>query len=438
MKTRSLFFLLLISLISLPQISFGQVAQKVTVRQINAIPASNIAQLEALGENLTTADIEALVFNELLGALVEIDVVVLSEPHNSGLAGLTNGRPDRVHVFVRDIAALKQGVHGMGIQLVDASYESTGLINAQIGDVIRVTGTVAPFGTSMQITPVSIETLGTYRSLGLPKQILNPKVITTDRANQSLSNGAVQTNWQYLSRLSGQFVQLRGVTVDATNSDSAPGRYDFYVTSDGGNTILNFYDTSIRYRNDRDDYPDEFNKRTDADGDFVPPPVGSVVNIQGFLVLQPLADQIGRSVPLHGLLSIVPFEDRGCDNRSSELRCDLQIIHRVASLKNSHTDIAFDLLHTTDTIVEDFALDAAYPNPFNPTTAIRYSLPEASSVKLVVYNMLGQEVQRLVDGVREAGIHEVIFEAGDLPSGTYLYRLETPNKSFTNKMLLLK
>ena len=143
-----------------------------------------------------------------------------------------------------------------------------------------------------------------------------------------LPGGGMQVNWKNLSRLNGQFVQLRSVVINATGADFAPGRYDFHVTSDDGASILNFYDTSIRYRNDRADYPAAFNKRTDSDGNFVPPSVGSVVNLKGFIVLQPFSDQIGGSVPGSGVLSILPFEDRGCNDPGMD--CDA--IWRLFSL----------------------------------------------------------------------------------------------------------
>ena len=87
---------------------------------------------------------------------------------------------------------------------------------------------------------------------------------------------------------------------------------------------------------------------------------------------------------------------------------------------------------------EAFMLHGNRPNPFNPQTTIRFDVAESAYVKLVVYDMLGRQVRVLVDGTREAGTHEVTFEAGTLPSGTYLYRLDTPLGSFTGSMLLLK
>ncbi len=87
---------------------------------------------------------------------------------------------------------------------------------------------------------------------------------------------------------------------------------------------------------------------------------------------------------------------------------------------------------------DGFQLDSNYPNPFNPTTTIPFHMPQLSPVKLVVYDMLGREVRTLVDETLPAGQHEVAFDATGLPSGTYLYRLITPQQQLTRKMILLK
>ncbi|MFK7848728.1 MAG: T9SS type A sorting domain-containing protein [Rhodothermales bacterium] len=79
-----------------------------------------------------------------------------------------------------------------------------------------------------------------------------------------------------------------------------------------------------------------------------------------------------------------------------------------------------------------------YPNPFNPVTAIRFSLPEDAPVKLEVFDMLGRVVKVLVDGTLKSGFHEVNFEASELSSGMYLYKLETPGAVKVRPMTLLK
>jgi len=87
---------------------------------------------------------------------------------------------------------------------------------------------------------------------------------------------------------------------------------------------------------------------------------------------------------------------------------------------------------------QDYALSQNYPNPFNPTTKINYSLPEATKVSLEVYNLLGRKVMELVNGQQPAGYHTATFDASQLSSGVYLYKLTTPGFSQTKKMLLIK
>jgi len=86
----------------------------------------------------------------------------------------------------------------------------------------------------------------------------------------------------------------------------------------------------------------------------------------------------------------------------------------------------------------EFALDQNYPNPFNPTTTLRYGLPRRSYVSLVVYNTTGQRVATLVQGEREPGFYEVSFDATDLASGVYFYRLQAGSFLETRKLLLLR
>jgi hypothetical protein len=85
-----------------------------------------------------------------------------------------------------------------------------------------------------------------------------------------------------------------------------------------------------------------------------------------------------------------------------------------------------------------YALHHACPNPFNPTTTIRYDLPHASAVSLIVYDLLGQEVAKLVDGTLEPGHHQAQWNAHQVPSGVYIARLATLGYNRSIKMLLLK
>lgn len=85
-----------------------------------------------------------------------------------------------------------------------------------------------------------------------------------------------------------------------------------------------------------------------------------------------------------------------------------------------------------------FSLAEAYPNPFNPSTTIAYSVPETQNVTLSVFNTNGQLVQTLVNGMVERGEHKVVFDASSLSSGVYVYTLQTANETAMQKMVLVK
>ncbi len=85
-----------------------------------------------------------------------------------------------------------------------------------------------------------------------------------------------------------------------------------------------------------------------------------------------------------------------------------------------------------------FSLFQNYPNPFNPVTRIRFSIPVASNVRIEVYDPLGKLLSVPLDDQREAGTHDVVFEASGLSSGIYFYRVTTSSGTATGKMILIK
>lgn len=85
-----------------------------------------------------------------------------------------------------------------------------------------------------------------------------------------------------------------------------------------------------------------------------------------------------------------------------------------------------------------FALHQNYPNPFNPQTKIRFEIPDRAHVVLHVYNLMGQEVATLLDATKEPGRYDVIFDASELSTGIYFYRLNAGNYTSVRKLILVK
>jgi len=109
-------------------------------------------------------------------------------------------------------------------------------------------------------------------------------------------------------------------------------------------------------------------------------------------------------------------------------------------LKQIDTDGNFDYsdIIEVEVVPDQYELSQNYPNPFNPSTTINFSLPKQTQLKIRIYNMLGEQVATIAEGMYEAGYHKVSFNASNLPSGTYIYRLESSEYVKVKKMILLK
>ena len=130
----------------------------------------------------------------------------------------------------------------------------------------------------------------------------------------------------------------------------------------------------------------------------------------------------------------------------TELTNGVEYVFQVRAL-NEHggglpAEVVVMLPTVTNTENEELpaevTLSPNYPNPFNPETTIRYALPQAGEVRLVVYDLLGHEVAILVEGSKPAGNHTVRFRAGNLASGLYVYRLQAQDKTIVRTMILVK
>ncbi len=122
---------------------------------------------------------------------------------------------------------------------------------------------------------------------------------------------------------------------------------------------------------------------------------------------------------------------------------DLSLTYALRDESGAKVEQNLALVELESLLPEQFVLHQNFPNPFNPNTSLRYELPIATNVVLVVYDILGREVIRLVDEHNEAGYHQVIWQGQDrfgrgLASGVYIYRLVTSQYTRSRKMLLLK
>jgi hypothetical protein len=110
-----------------------------------------------------------------------------------------------------------------------------------------------------------------------------------------------------------------------------------------------------------------------------------------------------------------------------------------SSIGSVTVSVASGVLRETDEAMpSEFQLMANYPNPFNPSTTIRYAVPMSSPVRLSVFDTLGRRVAVLVDSQQKAGWHDVTFQSGSLSSGMYFYRMEAGALNLSRIMLLLK
>lgn len=89
-------------------------------------------------------------------------------------------------------------------------------------------------------------------------------------------------------------------------------------------------------------------------------------------------------------------------------------------------------------VAQEFSLDQNFPNPFNPETDISFAVGELTTARLSVFDLTGRELVVLLNGDIEAGAHTIRFDAGELPSGVYFYKLSAPGYSATKKMVLMK
>lgn len=156
-------------------------------------------------------------------------------------------------------------------------------------------------------------------------------------------------------------------------------------------------------------------------------------DIKGYAVFAPEVSDFMNTEPI-GFTSSnsIEIEDDGL-NQVQVAAVDIHNNYGKAVLNEIGTST-----EVNSELPDAFALEQNYPNPFNPVTKISYALPQSSHTRITVYNSIGQQVAVLVNTVKPAGVHEVNFDAAQLNSGMYIYRIEAGSFNQTRKMMLIK
>lgn len=267
--------------------------------------------LEVTVRNLNTYDrldlVEDIPIHPLAGFPVRFEAAIVSHPQNSGLAAYDpgTGQIGRIHVFVVDTDAFESGKEGMYMQLVAEGAVMDDLAERSRGDVIAVEGRLTFFNLVAQfvpatVTPVGMVGEGSYSDY---HELLEPDMVDLSELNNYSEWGEAGLNVHTYPDLVNRYVRIENAQV-AVSEPADDGRPRLIVGRDAHSAYMRDY--SLRFRNDRPEYRDGFNRRRAEDGPFVPPPEGSEVEISGFLTVQDF-DDFGL---FHGAsFSITPWDD---------------------------------------------------------------------------------------------------------------------------------
>lgn len=122
----------------------------------------------------------------------------------------------------------------------------------------------------------------------------------------------------------------------------------------------------------------------------------------------------------------------------ASIKADEIIFYRIKQINKDGTSVYSTQIKVGMGTFEQFRLGQNYPNPFNPVTRIEFDLYEESEIEVIIYNLEGQEMAVIHRGFLSKGVHKFEFDASNLPSGVYLYKVSSPFYSQTKKMLLTK
>jgi len=292
---------------------------------------------------------------------------------------------------------------------------------------------------SVKITVVDANTAPTITPIA-------DKIINT---NQQLTFDIVATDGEGDNLIYAAGPLPTGATFDASlhrfswkPSGSQAGEYTVtFFVSDGNSTpsivvkikvikvnsapvfVKSMPDTTIDVHNVQVLFKYQY-KASDADGDVVTfrldgGPTGAIMSSSGLLTWIPKTTDAGQQ-----FLLMITISD---GTLSETIVTSITTRSQIVGIEGEEYNIP-----------SKYSMDQNYPNPFNPTTNIKFSLPKEDNVTLKVYNVMGEEVASLVNRFMNAGVYTVSFDAKNLSSGLYFYKIQTSQFSKTMKMLLAK
>ena len=273
----------------------------------------------------------------------------------------------------------------------------TETLDRRRGDDITVTGTVEENYSVTRISGIDNPGNIQIHNTGLP--LPDPEVLSTDSVGL-LINGSVQAEqWESV------LIKYENLVVNRENADGSPGpngggnyNYGEMLVEDASTQVtrVELQDGTHHYHNYWD---------------------SSLVNIPGNI-------RIRTGDTFEGLVGILYFS---FNNYKLTPRKDDDFIGHVSNINNEIE------------LPAKYNLTQNYPNPFNPSTKINYSLPVEGNVTLKIYDILGREVRTLINNeMKSAGQYTINFDASTLPSGVYLYRLQSGDFVQVKKMMLIK
>lgn len=319
------------------------------------------------------------------GYQVTVTGVVTAD--TTDIEGNETGTQSYPQVYIQNGRGAWSGIHING----------TETLNLRRGDKVTVTGTV---GESNSVTTISgLDNPSTIQLISSGNPLPDAEHLSTSDIDLS-TNGTVQAEkWE------GVLIKYENINVTDENADGNPGPDE----GTGGNRnygdILVSDASNSNARIDLQDGTHSYHNFWFPGQDTIP------IYVRQGSTFESVTGVMWFSF---GNYKLIP-------------RKNDDFVGFVSDVKDKSSDQPIT-----------YNLNQNYPNPFNPTTKISYSIPRAGLVTLRIYNILGQEVQTLVNQYQNPGDYKINFNASSLPSGIYLYRLTSDNFVQIKKMVLLK